>query len=141
MNGRSVNWLSWTAQQGGGAMRSNKSLLGALTVLPLLGLLGFTGCSGVMPATLQEKLAATGNEEDHLTAAMLYQNKAQELEAEAVKYETAASKTGPSDSKGFQHAALLNAAQQKRADAKEMQELYVTHVKQAQSLHGKAQPQ
>ena len=121
-------------------MRSNKSLLGALTVLPLLGLLSFTGCSGVMPVTLQEKLAATGNEEDHLTAAMLYQNKARELEAEAVKYETAASKTGPNDSKGFQHAALLNAAQQKRVDAKEMQELYVTHFKQAQSLHGKAQP-
>jgi len=136
-----VNWLSWTVQQGGGAMRSGKSLLGALALLPLVGLLSFTGCSGVLPATLQERLATTGSEEDHLAAAMLYQNKARELEAEAVKYEAAASKTGPNDSKGFQHAALLNAAQQKRADAKEMQELYVTHFKQAQSLHGKAQPQ
>jgi hypothetical protein len=141
MNGGPVNWLSWTAQQGGGAMRSKKSLFGALAVLPLMGLLSFSGCSEVLPATLQEKLATTGNEEDHLAAAMLYQNKARELEAEAVKYETAASKTGPNDSKGFQHAALLNAAQQKRADAKEMQELYVTHFKEAQSLHGKAQPQ
>jgi len=122
-------------------MRSDKSLSGALALLPLVGLLSFTGCSGVLPATLQEKLATTGSEEDHLAAAMLYQNKARELEAEAVKYEAAASKTGPNDSKGFQHAALLNAAQQKRADAKEMQELYVTHFKQAQSLHGKAQPQ
>jgi hypothetical protein len=95
----------------------------------------------VLPATLQEKLATTGNAEDHLAAAMLYQNKARELEAEALKYETAASKTGRSDSKGFHHAALLNAAQQKRAEAKEMQELYVTHFNQAQSLHGKAQPQ
>ena len=122
-------------------MRSNRSLLGALALLPLVGLLSFTGCSGVLPATLQEKLDTTGNEEDHLAAAKLYQDKARELEAEAVKYETAASKTGASDSKGFQHAALLNAAQQKRADAKEMQELYATHVKQAQSLHGKAQTQ
>src|SRR4051812_16923855 len=121
----------------GGAMRSNKSLLGALTVLLPLS---FSGCGEVLPATLQEKLATTGNEESHLSAAMLYQNKARELEAEAIKYETAASKTGPNDSKGFQHAALLNAAQQKRADAKEMQELYVTHFKEAQSLHGKAQP-
>ena len=121
-------------------MRSNKSLFGALAVLQLMGLLSFSGCSGVLPATLQEKLAGTGNAEDHLAAAMLYQNKARELEAEAVKYETAASKTGPNDSKGFQHAALLNAAQQKRADAKEMQERYVTHFKQSQSLHGKAQP-
>jgi len=122
-------------------MRSNKFLLGALALLPLVGLLSFTGCSGVLPATLQEKLETTGNDEDHLAAAMLYQNKARELEAEAVKYETAASKTGANDSKGFQHAALLNAAQQKRADAKEMQEQYVAHFKQAQSLHGKAQPQ
>jgi hypothetical protein len=141
MHGGPVGWLSWTAQQGDGAMRFNNSGSVALAVLPLVGLLSFTGCSGVLPTTLQEKLATTGNAEDHLAAAMLYQNEARELETEAVKYETAASKTGASDSKGFQHAALLNAAQQKRADAKEMQELYVTHVKQAQSLHGKGQPQ
>ena len=122
-------------------MKSNKSLFGALAMLSLVGLLSFTGCNGVLPATLQEKLAGTGNAEDHLAAAMLYQNKARELEAEAVKYEMAASKTGPNDSKGFQHAALLNAAQQKRLDAKEMQELYVTHFNQAQSLYGKAQSQ
>ena len=122
-------------------MRSNKFLSGALALLPLVGLLSFTGCNGVLPATLQEKLETTGNEEDHLAAAKLYQDKARELEAEAVRYETAASKTGANDSKGFQHAALLNAAQQKRADEKEMQEQYVTHFKQAQSLHGKAQPQ
>ena len=122
-------------------MKFNKSLFGALALLPLVGLLNFTGCSGVLPATLQEKLAASGSAEDHLRAAMLYHNKAQELEAEAVQYEIAASKTGPNDSKGFQHAALLNAAQQKRADAKEMQELYVTHFKEAQSLHSKAQSQ
>jgi hypothetical protein len=131
---------SWTTQQGGEAMRSNKFLLGTLAVLPLMGLLSFTGCSRGLPATLQEKLAATSNPEDHQEAAMWYQNKARELEAEAVKYETAASKTGPNDSKGFQHAALLNAAQQKRADAKEMQERYAAHFKQSQSLHGKAQP-
>ena len=122
-------------------MRLNKSIFGVLAMLSLLGSLGLTGCSTVLPETLEAKLVSNATAEDHLAAAMLYQNKAQELEAEAVKYETAASKTGPSDSKGFQHAALLNAAQQKRADAKEMQELYVTHVKQAQSLHGKAQPQ
>jgi hypothetical protein len=131
---------SWTTQQGGEAMSSNKFLLGTVAVLPLMGLLSLTGCSRGLPATLQEKLAATSNLEDHQEAAMWYQTKARELEAEAVKYETAASKTGPNDSKGFQHAALLNAAQQKRADAKEMQERYAAHFKQSQSLHGKAQP-
>src|SRR4029078_13341190 len=127
-------------QQGGGAMRSNKSQLGALALLPLVGLLSFTGGSGVLPSTLQEKLETTRNEEDHLAAAMLYQDKARELEAEAVKYETAASKTGPNDSKGFQHAALLNAAQQKRADAKEMQELYVNIVKPDKCMQDNDQP-
>jgi hypothetical protein len=121
-------------------MRSNKFLLGTLAVLPLVGLLSFTGCSSGLPATLQEQLAATGTAQDHHAAAMWYQNKARELEAEAIKYETAASKTGPNDSKGFQHAALLNAAQQKRVDAKEMQERYAAHFKQSQSLHGKALP-
>jgi len=122
-------------------MRFNRPIFGVLAVLPLLGSLGLTGCSSVLPASLEAKLVSNATTEDHLAAAMLYQNKARELEAEAVKYETAASKTGANDSKGFQHAALLNAAQQKRADAKEMQEQYVAHFKQAQSLHGKAQPQ
>ena len=121
-------------------MRSNTSLLGALAVLPLVGLLGFTGCSGVMPATLQEKLAATGNEEDHLTAAMLYQNKARELEAEAVEFETAASKIGPyEDTKGFRRGALMTAAQEKRHRVKQMQELYAAHLGKAHSLRGTAQ--
>jgi hypothetical protein len=105
------------------------------------GYLSFTRCSSGLPATSQEKLAAKGNAEDHYEAAIWYQNKARELEAEAVRYETAASNTGPYDPKVVQHAALLNAGQQKRADAKEMQELYVTHFKKAQSLHGEAQPQ
>jgi len=122
-------------------MRFNRPIFGVLAVLPLLGSLGLTGCSSVLPASLEAKLVSNATTEDHLAAAMLYQNKARELEAEAVKYETAASKTGANDSKGFQHAALLNAAQQKRADAKEMQEQYVAHFKQAQSLHGKVQPQ
>jgi len=117
-------------------MRSHKTLIDVLARL-----LNLKGGSRVLPSTLEERLATSGSADDHLAAAKVYQDKARELEAEAVKYETAASKTGPNDSKGFQHAALLNAAQQKRADAKEMQELYVTHVKQAQSLHGKAQPQ
>ena len=34
-------------------MRTNKSIFRALAVLPLVGVLSFTGCSGVLPATLQ----------------------------------------------------------------------------------------
>ena len=36
----------------------------------------------------------------------MYQNKARELEAEAVQYETTASKISPYDSKGIKHAGL-----------------------------------
>ena len=102
------------------------------------------GCSGVLPATLQEKLATTDNAEDHLAAAMLYQNKARELEAEAEEYERAVSTLESSgDSKGFHYGALRMAAQKKRHEAKQMQKLYASHAAQAQALalHGKAQPQ
>ena len=123
-------------------MKSTKSIVGVLAMLPLVGLLNLTGCSRVLPAALEAKLASTPTADDHLAAAMLYQNKARELEAEAVEYETAVSKLRRSgDSKGFHHDALKMAAQQKRSDAKQMQELYATHLAQAQALHGEIQPQ
>ena len=123
-------------------MRSRKFIMGALAILPLVGLLSLTGNHGVMAASLEEKLAATGAAEDHLAAARLYQNEAQELDAEAAKFETAVSKIGRyQDTKGFQRAALTAAAQEKRYEAKEMQELYAAHMRQANALHGKVQPQ
>jgi hypothetical protein len=94
-----------------------------------------------MAASLEEKLAAAGTAEDHLAAARLYQNEARELDAEAAKFETAVSKIGRyDDTKGFKRAALTAAAQEKRVDAKEMQELYAAHLRQANALHGKVQP-
>ena len=123
-------------------MRARKSILGALAMLLLLGLLGLTGCSAVLPASLEAKLASNATANDHLAAAMLYQNKARELEAEASQFETAVSKVGSyMDTKGFHRAALRGAAQEKRYRAKQMQELYVLHYGQAQALYGKAQPQ
>jgi hypothetical protein len=116
--------------------------MGALAMLPLVGLLSLTGNNGVMAAPLEEKLAATGTAEDHLAAARLYQNEARGLDAEAAKFETAVSKIGRyEDTKGFKRAALTAAAQEKRVDAKEMQELYAAHMRQANALHGKVQPQ
>jgi hypothetical protein len=123
-------------------MRFTKSIVSVLALLPLVGLFNLPGCSRVLPATLEKKLASTPTADDHLAAALLYQNKARELEAEAEEYETAVSKLGRSgDSKGFHHEALKMAAQQKRYAAKQMQELYVTHFAQAQALHGKTQSQ
>ena len=125
-------------------MTFKKSIVGVLAILPLVGVLNLVGCSGVLPATLEEKLASNPTADDHVAAALLYQKKARELEAEAVEYETAVSKIGPlEDTKGFRRGALRMAAQEKWHDAKEMQAQYATHFAQAQALalHGKLQPQ
>jgi hypothetical protein len=89
---------------------------------------------------LEERLASSGSADDHLAAAMIYQNKAQELEAEAVEFETAASKIGHyEDSKGFRRGALMTAAQEKRHRAKQLQELYTSHLGRTHSEHRTAQ--
>ena len=132
--------MCWIAQQQGGAMMSDKSILDVLARLPLIRLLNLKGYGRVLPATLEERLASTGNVDDHLDAAELYQNKAQELEAEAVEFETAVLKIGPyEDPKGFRRGALMTAVQEKRHRAKEMQELYAAHLGKAQALHGTVQ--
>jgi hypothetical protein len=111
-------------------------------MLPLLGLLGLAGCSAVLPATLEAKLVSNDTVEDHLAAAMLYQSKARELEAEAIQFETAVSNVGSyADTKGFHRAALRGAAQEKRYGATQMQQLYVQHLSQARALYGKTQPE
>jgi hypothetical protein len=123
-------------------MRFNTPIFGVLAMLSLLGLFGLTGCSTVLPATLETKLASNATAEDHLAAAMLYQNKARELEAEAIQFETAVSKVGSyGDTKGFHRAALRGATQEKRYGATQMQQLYVQHLGQARALYGKTQPE
>jgi hypothetical protein len=123
-------------------MKFKKSIVGVLAMLPLVAGLTLAGYSGAQSATLQEKLVASPAPDDHLAAARMYQNEARELEAEAVEYETAVSKITPyQDSKGFHHGALRIAAQGKRHEAKQMQELYASHLAQAQALHGKLAPQ
>ena len=123
-------------------MRFNRPIFGVLAMLPLLGSLGLTGCSSVLPASLEAKLVSNATTEDHLAAAMLYQNKARELEAEAIQFETAVSKVGSyADTKGFHRAALRSVAQEKRYGATQMQQLYAQHLGQARALYGKTQPE
>ena len=89
-------------------MRFKKSIFRALTLLPLMGILSLTGYGGV--------LAATSDAND------VYKNKAQEMKAEAIQFEMAASKIKPyEDTKGFRRAALRMAAQEKQYDAKQME--------------------
>lgn len=123
-------------------MKVNKPIIGVLGMLPLVGLLTLAGYNGALAATLDEKLAAGGTADDHLAAAMLYQDKARELTTEAAEYEAVVAKIGPyEDTKGFRRGALRMAAQEKRHDAQQMQQLYAAHLAQAQVLHGKVQPQ
>ncbi len=123
-------------------MRFHKSIFDVLARLPLVRLLNLKGGSRVLPSTLEERLASSVSADDHLAAAMVYQDKARELEAEAVEFETAASKIGPyEDTKGFRRGALTTAAQEKRHRAKQMQELSAAHLEKAHSLHGTAQSQ
>ena len=115
-------------------MRPHKSLFDVLA-----SLLNHKGGSRVLPSNLEERLAASGSADDHLAAAMVYQDKARELEAEAVEFETAASKIGPyEDTKGFRRGALTTAAQEKRHRAKQMQELSAAHIQKGHSLQGTA---
>jgi hypothetical protein len=137
---RSKKKLSWTAQQKAGAMRAHKSIFDVLARLPLVRLLNLKRASRVLPPILEERLESTDNADDHLAAAMVYQDKARELEAEAVEFETVASKIGPyEDTKGFRRTALMTAAQEKRHRAKQMQQLYAAHLEKGQSLPGTAQ--
>ena len=116
-------------------MKVKKSIFGALAMLPLVGLLSLTGNSGVMAEPLKdaEELAAAGTTEGHLAAARVYQREIQELDAKAAEIETAASKMRPYMDK------LRTAAEANRAEAKEMQELYATHWREANVLYGKVQ--
>ena len=114
----------------------------ALLTLSVLAFLGLTGCSTVIPADLQGKLASNGNADDHMAAAMLYQNKAGQLAGEAERYEAVASKVGLyEDPKGFRRSALTTAAQGTRNRAKQMETLYAAHFEKAQTMYGKKSPE
>lgn len=108
----------------------------------VLGLVGLTGCGGVLPSHLEGKLASNGSADDHMAAALLYQSKAEQLDAKASRYEASASKVGAyEDPKGFRRGALVIAAQENRAASKQMNELYAAHFEKAQTMYGKKSPE
>lgn len=112
-----------------------------LLALPLAALLGLIGCSGVFATQPDDLLASNASADDHMAAATLYQSKAQQLSAEADRYEAEASKIGPyEDPKGFRRGGLTTAAQEKRGAAGHMQELYAAHLEKAQTMYGMKKP-
>ena len=113
-----------------------------LLALPLLGLLGLAGCNTVLPADLKSKLASDGSADEHMAAAVLYQNEAKQFEAKANQYEREAANIGVhEDPKGFRRSALRIAAEENRNKAKRMEELYAAQLEKAQTMVGKTNPE
>lgn len=105
-----------------------------------------SGCSiggqQILPAQLENRVAKDGTSDDHLAAALLYQQQAHRAKTEADKYTQAAASIRPiEDPKGFRRGALMTAAQTHQQYAGEMQQLYATHQTKADTMMGKQQPQ
>jgi hypothetical protein len=96
-----------------------------------------TAADRVLPAPLGDRVTSDGQVDDHRTAAALYQQEAQRLDAEAQKYAEEAAAIKPlEDTKGFRRNALLRTAQNLREKAREMQQLYADHALKAETMTG-----
>jgi len=116
------------------AYSSKNIVLTAILVAVLFGIVGWSGADAMQPESV---LASSGSADDHMAAAMLYQSKAQQLAAEADRYEVAASKIGHyEDTKGFRRGGLATVGEVKRGEARQMQELYAVHYEKAQAMYG-----
>ena len=97
------------------------------------------GCPGVgewrLPAELESKLQSTAAAEDLLSAALIYQKQAQQVEITALKFEDSAQKiTQLEDPKNFRRSGLKIAGQQCRKEAIELQGLADHHRQKAETL-------
>ena len=116
-------------------------------LIALTGILGTTGCSAVaqkeLPTDLADRITGeTGTANDHLTAALLYLQQAKKVQTQAEQYQAAASTIRPiEDPKGIRRGGLITAAQERRNDAVQLQQLYAAHYEKAQTMLGKQQPQ
>ena len=129
-------------------MRMTRSVMSsAMPVLRGVATVGWimlAGCvgEGVVPTHLEQRSIAIGIPEDHAAAALLYQQKANQLEHDAARLEQQAlGLSSYEDPKGFLRAALRTAAQTLRQEALEMARLHAAHSDMAQSVVGKREPQ
>lgn len=118
------------------------------TLMALTGMvLGTTGCSAFtqreLPAELANRITGeAGTADDHMTAALLYMQEAKKVQTQAEQYQAMASTIRPiEDPKGIRRGGLMTAAQERRNDAAQLQQLYVAHYEKAQTMLGKQQPQ
>jgi len=96
-----------------------------------------TAADRILPAQLENRVTSDGGLDDHMTAAVLYQQEAQRLDAKAQKYAEEAAAIKPlEDTKGFRRNALLRTAQNLREKAREMHQLYADHAMKAETMTG-----
>ncbi len=118
------------------------------TLMALTGMVfGTAGCSAFtqreLPADLANRVTGeAGTADDHMTAALLYLQKAKKVQTQAEQYQATAATIKPiEDPKGIRRGGLITAAQERRNDAAQLQQLYATHYEKAQTMLGKQQPQ
>ncbi len=118
------------------------------TLITLTGLVvGTTGCSAFtqqeLPTELADRVTSeAGTADDHMTAALLYLQKAKTVQTQAEQYQALASTIKPlEDPRGIRRGGLITAAQERRSDAVQLQQLYAAHYEKAQTMLGNQQPQ
>lgn len=114
------------------------SAFSAELVLP-----GFsTAGEGILPASLEARLASNANADDHMAAARLYQEKAHDLLLEARRYEQEAQAIANSplivqDRMSLKREELNRAAETARTKANKMQQLSDEHRTRALTMTGR----
>lgn len=122
-------------------MNSAMQVLRAVTTVGWVMLAGCAG-NGVTPIPLEKRITANGIVDDHIAAAMAYQQKANQLKSDADRLEQQAQGiTVYEDPKGFRRDALRTAAQTLRQEAAEMEQFNAAHSGKAQTMMGKQPPQ
>jgi len=104
--------------------------------LSLIGMTGYTFAGDqILSRDLVNRIASQGTADEHRGAALVYRERARQLEAEAAQYaKEAAGIRSLQDTKGFRRGALKMAAGSLQRQADEMQQLSADHQKQADSM-------
>lgn len=122
-------------------MNSGMQVLSAAAAVGWVMLSGCAG-DGVISTHLEKRLVTNGIADDHIAAALLYQQKANQLESDAARLEQQGKSIGlHEDPKGFRRDAFRTTAQTRRQEASEMEQLYAAHFGKAQTVIGKQQQQ
>ena len=91
----------------------------------------------VQPSQLENHIDSYDTADGHVSAALLYEQRAERARAEATQYEREASAINPiEDPKGFRRNALITAAKERQQEAADMQRLFLVHQTKAQTMTG-----